>query len=113
MTDEKQFGGGALLDGESCANVCADGHRSAPNAQNFAMAGAQGPDFDVLGLANHADLRESATSSTAKCATLAAQRPKGVSFRVIGIKLDAEGWVKNVLVPALVDEFIKENGDPR
>jgi hypothetical protein len=105
MDKKRQFAGGTLLDGESCANVCADGLRSAPNAQNFAMAGAQGPDVDVLGVAGHADLRESATSSTAMCATLAAQRQKGVSLRVVGIQREV---FNDDVIQFAIGEFEKQ-----
>jgi hypothetical protein len=77
------------------------------------MAAAQGRDLDVLRASGHPESHESAATDTTNCVTLAARRQKGLSVRVAGINLDAEGWVKNVLVPVLVDEFIKENGDPR
>ena len=111
--DEKQFVGGTFLDGESRTEVCADRRCSALNSEQPAMAAAQGREHALVRVPGHTELREPATCSTPKCATLAAQRQKDVSLRVVGIKLDAEGWVKNVLIPALIDEFIKENGDPR
>jgi len=113
MAEKAHFAGSTSLSGKSCADVWVDGPRSTPNSQKFTIGGGQGRDFDVLRVPGHPEPGESAASSTIKCVTLATQRQRDVSLRVVGIKLDAEGWVKNVLIPALVEKFIDENGDPR
>lgn len=61
-------------------------------------------------LPGHRKLARDAGLTTGKCATLPARERKGESLPAVEIELDVRSWVKNVLIPALVDEFIEENG---
>ena len=109
----EQLAGGALLGDESSMEVRAECPLSIPNAEKLAMTGSQGRHLGAPKAPGCCESNDSGASFTTKCVTLAAQKDKRVCLRVVGVKLDVEAWVKNVLVPALVDEFIEQNGKPR
>jgi hypothetical protein len=109
-TEPEQFGGGVLLAGGGCGKECANPPSPVPNARKSAMGGAQDRDLGESRLPGHRELSDSANSTTTNCVTLPVQRRNGVRLRAVGIELDVRGWVKNVLIPALIDEFIEGNG---
>ena len=112
-TKPEQFAGGTHLGGESCAEECSNRPFFVPNAQRSAIGGAQDRGLGVARLSGRRESGDSAVSSTTNCVTLPVKDEKGLSVRVVGIELNVESWVKNVLVPALLDEFIEKNGEPR
>ena len=109
-TEPEQFAGGALLAGGGCGKECANRPFSVSNAQRSAIGGAQDRDLGVPRLPGHREPGDSAAPNTTNCVTLQAQKRNGVRLRAVGIELDVRGWVKNVLIPALIDEFIEGNG---
>jgi hypothetical protein len=109
-TKPEQFAGGALLAGGGCGEDCANRIFSLPNAQRSAIGGAQDRDLGAPRLPGHRESGDSAAPITTNCVTLPAQRRNGVRLRAVGIGLDVRVWVKNVFIPALIDEFIERNG---
>lgn len=107
---QKQFAGGTLAHSGSNAEVRADRLNSILVAPKIAMGCSQTNDPGVPELPGRGKLAHYGASTTGNCDTLPAKWRKGESLRAVEIELDVRSWVKNVLIPALVDEFIEENG---
>jgi hypothetical protein len=79
-------------------------------ALRIAMGGSQTSDLGAPGLPALGKMGDYGASITSNCDTLPQKGQRPESRRAVDIELDVRDWVKNVLVPALVDEFIKQNG---
>jgi hypothetical protein len=123
MQKPEQLAGGRRLCDESRGEVSAKETQSSLGARDLTVGISRALQGPLLGFAVPHQAPVCGSSITTNCDRLpargqssdsggpfTAQGQRGESLRAVDIKLDVQGWVKNVLVPALVDEFIEENG---